>query len=106
MGPWRGTRRQDRQGWPEVATSPKVQVARDQQAGGGPERACPPMSPQQAGIAGTVPISQRPILRDLGAIPHFIHAHKGPGSAHRPLRPQRSLLEVGAGGGRAGQQGE
>lgn len=54
------------------------------------------MPPQPGGIAGTMPMSQVPILRGLGAAPHFIDACKGQARARRPLGPQRSWPEVRA----------
>lgn len=68
----------------------------EQKAGSGQKGACPLMTPRLGGIAGTMPMRQGPILRGLGAAPHFIYACQGQGWVHSPLGAQRSWPEVQA----------
>lgn len=60
----------------------------EQKAGSGQKGACPLMTPRLGDIAGTMPMSQGPILRGLRAAPHFIYACQEQGWVRSPLEPR------------------
>lgn len=97
----------------ETAGQPKSHNSQwlgEEKAESGQEGACPLMPPQQGSVAGTMPVSQVPILRGLRTVPHLICDMQREGKCLPAALSDPEILTRGCtlrkrGAGRVGQGG-